>query len=574
MLPTSESGQAADVVARLLPPLPGFLHAAAGRQSFSHPPTSSSSSSSGNCSSQQQQQPSFWKQHERLGHDRQQAISSNNTSSRRRVPTADGSPAGPSSPSSSHTGRAPIDIVLRGTAAGGIGAGAGGMCCGPSNAFQLRLWPLPGFSRSSASSKSQKTILIMMSNTGGGHKASAEALKQAIEEKYGNKYRVLVVDMWAEHTPYPFSELPNSYSFLVQHGFLWRFTYHLLQPRMVHMPYMSGIHAFTASHLHKAFDMYDPDLVVSVHPLMQHIPARVLAARAKRLGRAAPVPLATVVTDFTTCHNTWFYRKVNKCFVPTEFCRQLGLGMGLTPEQLVLYGLPIRPIFSKRLPSKGALRKKLGLLQDAPAILLVGGGEGMGKLQATVQQLDLKLQGKAQVAVICGRNKKLLAELQRTQWPGGSHVVACGFVDNIHEWMAAVDTIITKAGPGTIAEALISGLPILLNGNVPCQEEGNIPYVLDNGVGAFETDPVKIAGIMSAWLSEENKEEFRHMAHRSRALGRPHAVYDIAHDLAKLADELGSLAKQLVGAAGSGGSSKSCCGGKGTALPVGQLVAA
>lgn len=32
-----------------------------------------------------------------------------------------------------------------------------------------------------------------------------------------------------------------------------------------------------------------------------------------------------------------------------------------------------------------------------PAILLVGGGEGMGNLQATVQQLDLKLQGKAQV---------------------------------------------------------------------------------------------------------------------------------------------------------------------------------
>jgi hypothetical protein len=37
------------------------------------------------------------------------------------------------------------------------------------------------------------------------------------------------------------------------------------------------------------------------------------------------------------------------------------------------------------------------------------------------------------------------------------------------QWMAACDTIVTKAGPGTIAEALISGLPILLNGNVPCQ---------------------------------------------------------------------------------------------------------
>lgn len=104
------------------------------------------------------------------------------------------------------------------------------------------------------------------------------------------------------------------------------------------------------------------------------------------------------------------------------------------------------------------------------------------------------------------------------------------------------------------------------------QEEGNIPYVLDNGVGTFETDPVKIASIMAAWLSEENKEDFRHMAHRSRALGRPHAVYDIAQDLAQLADELGTLAKQLVGPAG--GSSKSCCGGKGKALPVGQLAAA
>lgn len=33
--------------------------------------------------------------------------------------------------------------------------------------------------------------------------------------------------------------------------------------------------------------------------------------------------------------------------------------MGLRPEQLVLYGLPIRPIFSKKLPSKSSLRKRL-----------------------------------------------------------------------------------------------------------------------------------------------------------------------------------------------------------------------
>lgn len=55
----------------------------------------------------------------------------------------------------------------------------------------VRLWPLPGRKVSvPTAQKDQKTILIMMSNTGGGHKASAEALQQAFQEKYGDKYKV------------------------------------------------------------------------------------------------------------------------------------------------------------------------------------------------------------------------------------------------------------------------------------------------------------------------------------------------------------------------------------------------
>lgn len=89
---------------------------------------------------------------------------------------------------------------------------------------------------------------------------------------------------------------------------LWRIAYTTIQPRAIHIPYLSAMYTFMGKHLHEAFDQYDPDLVVSVHPLMQHINTRVLAARAKRLGRARATPFATVVTDFTTCHNTWFCR--------------------------------------------------------------------------------------------------------------------------------------------------------------------------------------------------------------------------------------------------------------------------
>ncbi len=65
------------------------------------------------------------------------------------------------------------------------------------------------------------------------------------------------------------------------------------------------------------------------------------------------------------------------------------------------------------------------------------------------------------------------------------------------------------------------------------QEEGNIPYVVDNGVGAFETDPAKIAAIMADWLGPL-RAKFDEMARRSKALGRPEAVYRIVEDLHEL----------------------------------------
>ena len=115
------------------------------------------------------------------------------------------------------------------------------------------------------------------------------------------------------------------------------------------------------------------------------------------------------------------------------------------------------------------MKKRLGLPTDLPAILLVGGGEGMGKLEITVDQIAEKLGGSCQIIVICGRNQKLLETLRAKRYASGMPVTVTGFIDNIHEYMHASDAIVTKAGPGTIAEALISGLPILLNGNVPCQ---------------------------------------------------------------------------------------------------------
>lgn len=90
-------------------------------------------------------------------------------------------------------------------------------------------------------------------------------------------------------------------------------------------------------------------------------------------------------------------QQVTKCFVATDFARDLAKRMGLTDEQVAVHGLPIRPIFSKRLPPREALRRSLGLEQGTPAVLLVGGGEGMGALEATVEQLAQQIGAGCQV---------------------------------------------------------------------------------------------------------------------------------------------------------------------------------
>jgi 1,2-diacylglycerol 3-beta-galactosyltransferase len=82
--------------------------------------------------------------------------------------------------------------------------------------------------------------------------------------------------------------------------------------------------------------------------------------------------------------------------------------------------------------------------------------------------------------VVCGRNQKLVHKLKHeTAYPAGMRVVVTGFVDNMPEWMGASDVIITKAGPGTIAEALISGLPLMLNGFIPCQVRACCAYIIN-----------------------------------------------------------------------------------------------
>ncbi|KAJ0551534.1 putative monogalactosyldiacylglycerol synthase [Helianthus annuus] len=100
----------------------------------------------------------------------------------------------------------------------------------------------------------------------------------------------------------------------------------------------------------------------------------------------------------------------------------------------------------------------------------------------------------------------------------------------MQKWMGAYDCIITKAGPGTIAEALIRGLPIILNDYIPGQEKGNVPYVVGNGAVVFTRIPKETAQIVAAGWFNTNSDELKKMSENSLKLAQPKAVFDIVRD--------------------------------------------
>jgi 1,2-diacylglycerol 3-beta-galactosyltransferase len=378
-----------------------------------------------------------------------------------------------------------------------------------------------------------KRILIMMTDAGGGHRASAEALRDVFQQLYGDMFHIDIVDMWQKHTPPPLNRAPKTYSFMVNETpQLYAFVFKSFEKPSVNEPVFDACYRYARRSLYRAFRRYAPDLVISVHALMQEIPLRILA------DLKMAIPFVTVVTDLAGVHPTWLHPGVTLCFVPTPEVYEMAVQAGLRPEQVRQFGLPIRPAFASQTRSREALRQELGMHRDLPATLLVGGGEGMGPVGKIARTVASRLAAgepggrpAGQLVVICGRNRQLQRKMSNHKWP--IPTVVQGFVENMPEWMAACDCIITKAGPGTIAEALISGLPLILSGYVAGTEEGNAPYVLQHGVGTYSEDPQEIAETVWQWFGPE-RAELAGMAERARRLGRPQATFQIVEEIAGL----------------------------------------
>lgn len=361
-----------------------------------------------------------------------------------------------------------------------------------------------------------KKILFLISDTGGGHRASANALVDAFNKYYPRKYKSEIVDILVNYTFFPLNKAPQIYSYLsIEMPFLWKLLFSSQYSPILTKGMSRFISSLIYFRLLKKIKEFKPDLIVSVHPLAQELTLECLKHYDKK------IPFAVVCTDLAGGHNLWFNRNVDALYVGSNELVKRAIEMGVNKKKIHNLGLPIREQFSERYEKVG----------DLPTLLLFGGGDGVGPVEQIAYECNKSFikNGKVigQLAIICGRNEYLKRKLDKVNWK--IPVKTYGFVKNVSKIMQTSDFVATKAGPGSLAECFATNLPIIIYGFIPGQEEPNVDYVINHHAGYFIKEPKLIA--KKAVELFEDKDKLAKLSRNSGAIKKVNAAKEIVKNL-------------------------------------------
>jgi 1,2-diacylglycerol 3-beta-galactosyltransferase len=360
-----------------------------------------------------------------------------------------------------------------------------------------------------------KHVLFLFSDTGGGHRSAAEAIVEALQCYFPGEIEPDMVDVFKDYAPRPLDLLPEAYPSMVKVPKAWELGYKLFDGEFRRLALTSAFWPYVRTAAYRVVSEHPADMVVSVHPLLTWPVIRAL--------RPQGLPFMVVVTDLVSAHAAWYHRDVDLYVVATGEAKAKALTLGLREECIQVLGLPVAQRFSRPNISSEEARRRLGWPLDRPMVLVIGGGEGMGPMYETARAVARR-PGQFGLAVVAGRNRKLKLRLEKTEWEVPTFIY--GFVSELPEMMKAATLLVTKAGPGTITEALNSGLPMVLYNRLPGQEEGNVDYVVGKGVGTWAPGPETTAAAVARWLRQPKLIEKASAI--CREIARPDAAKNIA----------------------------------------------
>ena len=350
---------------------------------------------------------------------------------------------------------------------------------------------------------------------------------EALQLRYGDAVHCEMVDALKDYAPKPLDLAPEHYAFMIKAPQLYRQFYELGNGQRRSKLITNSITLYARRQVKAMMEQHEADVIVSTYHFAN---APVLDAL-RRSGRHTP--LITVVTDLITIPPVWFDRRAALTILPTESAFHQAIIAGMPQDKLVRIGLPVSPGFvAVTAVQKAALRRKLGWPTNRRIALMMAGSVGIGPLGSLAEAIvDSGLD--VTPVVVTGRNRRLATRLRTEPWANQAHIY--DFVDDMPSFMQAADILVTKAGPGTITEALNVHLPMILYSRIPGQEEGNVQYVTASGAGYWAPKKSQLIDTLQYLTTDPKALERAQVA--AQHLSNPKAATAIAELVMKTAQE-------------------------------------
>ena len=373
-------------------------------------------------------------------------------------------------------------------------------------------------------------ILIISSDTGGGHRSAAQALAEGLERIWQGQSIAVRVIRAVEESHHITDKLVALYNWILRHKQGWmKYLYWAInrfrpETREFFQKRCIGF-------CRDAFEKWCPHIVVSVHPLTQHIFARVL----RELNLTSQIPLVTVVTD--PCYGFWkgwACDDVSLYLVANDDARRQLIDYGVPEEKIKISGLPLHPKFCEVTETVAQdARRAYGLDPDKFTVFVNAGWIGGGNIPQIFREL-VRGELDVQAIFLAGKNEDLRKEAEELALTARFPVKVIGYSDEIEKVMHSANVMISKLGGLTTFEALACRLPIIADATTPPmpQEKGTLKLILKRGAGILLERASDIVPTIRS-LSEDTLR-YRAMKAATASLAVPNSTELIIREITSL----------------------------------------
>src|SRR5688500_3687108 len=373
-------------------------------------------------------------------------------------------------------------------------------------------------------------ILIISSDTGGGHRSAAQALAEGLQKLWHGESVAVRVIKAVEESHHITEKLVGIYNWVLRNRQHWmKYLYWAMnrfRPETREFFYRRCF-----SYAKDLFEKWCPHVVVSVHPLTQHFFARVL----KELKLAEQIPLVTVVTD--PCYGFWkgwACDDVSLYLVANEDARQQLIDYGVSEEKIKISGLPLHPKFCEVTETVAQdARRAYGLDPDKFTVFVNAGWVGGGNIPAIFREL-VRGELDVQAIFLAGKNEELRLEAEEIALTAKFPVTVIGYSEEIEKLMHSANVMVSKLGGLTTFEALACRLPIIADTITPPmpQEAGTVNLIAKRGAGILLEKASDIVPMIQSLTG--NSIRYRDMKAATASLTIPDSTEQIIREITAL----------------------------------------